>query len=63
MFVLVCKYFSLPKNVPLFIYKYVFDISSFCTGDGGGPLLCPGPDALDIRGLDTKEKESYYQAS
>jgi len=36
-----------------------------CTGDGGGPLLCPGPDALDIRNSfdfgTTKEKETYYQ--
>ena len=37
------------------------------TGDGGGPLLCPGPDALDIRTIlgsgTTKEKQTYYQVS
>jgi hypothetical protein len=42
------------------IFKYIF----LCTGDGGGPLLCPGPNAMDIRSFDfEKEKKAYYQVS
>ena len=45
------------------IFVYIL----LCTGDGGGPLLCPGPNALDIRNSfdfgTTKEKKTYYQVS
>ena len=34
-----------------------------CTGDGGGPLVCPGKSVLDIRGAFGDQSKTYYQVS
>ena len=47
--------------------RNVFGHFFLCTGDGGGPLVCPGPDSLDIGNIfdfgTAKDKQSYCQVS